>query len=77
MKCGTGTGLTDMHDEEISMCDRLLLHDSDGRTHKILVGFNFGMFVEDGTGDSLFSVIDPYACYNGGFGVEIRKKKVK
>ena len=75
MKCGTGTELFDRNDDEIRMCDRLLLFDSDGRIHEILVGYDFGMFVEDGTAQSLYSIISAYEEFHGGKGVEIRKRK--
>lgn len=75
MKCGTGTELFDRNDEEIRMCDTLLLFDSDGSVHKIKVGYNFGMFIEDGTGQSLFKIISAYEVFHGGKGVEIRKRK--
>ena len=75
MKCGTGTELVDRNDEEIRMCDTLSLYDSDERVHKIRVGYNFGMFVEDGTAKSLYSIISAYEEFNGGKGVEIRKRK--
>ena len=77
MKCGTKTGLYDKNDKEICMCDRLKLYDSDGRVHKILVGFSLGMFVEDGTTQPLHSIISAYDECDGSRGVEIivRKKK--
>ena len=75
MKCGTKTGLYDKNDKEICMCDRLNLYDSDGRTHKILVGFAFGMFVEDSTSQPLHSIISSYDECFGGRGVEIIVRK--
>jgi len=75
MKCGTKTGLFDKNDKEICMCDRLNLYDSDGRTHKILVGFAFGMFVEDSTSQSLHSIISSYDECDGSRGVEIIVRK--
>jgi hypothetical protein len=71
MKKGIGTGLYDRNGKEIKMGDRLKLFDSDGRVHRIKVGFNFGMFIESGTGYSLFDVVSAYNKCDGGDGVEI------
>lgn len=71
MKKGIGTGLFDRNNKEIKMGDRLKLFDSDGRVHRIKVGFDFGMFIEDGTGRSLFDVVSAYNKCDGGDGVEI------
>lgn len=71
MKKGIGTGIYDRNDKEIKMGDRVKLFDSDGRIHRITVGFDFGMFVEKGTAKSLFDIVSAYNKCNGGDGVEI------
>jgi hypothetical protein len=71
MKKGTGTGMYDRNGKEIKMGDRLKLFDSDGSVHRITVGFDFGMFIESGTGHSLFDVVSAYNKCDGGDGVEI------
>ena len=57
------------------MCDRLNLYDSDGRVHKILVGFVLGMFVEDGTTQPIHSIISAYDECDGARGVEVIVRK--
>lgn len=42
---------------------------------KMKYGFAFGMFVEDGTLTPIFDIIQPYESYNGGFGIEIFRRK--
>lgn len=77
MKKGTGTELFDRNNLEIRMGDKLKLFDSDGRVHTIKVGYDFGMFVEEGTSHSLYSIISAYEKFNGGEDVEIvdRRKR--
>ena len=60
MKKGTKTEMFDSNDIEISMGDKLILHDPDGRKHIIKVDYAQGMFVEDGTLDAISMIMTHY-----------------